>query len=123
LKKIKNDIPNKKYTIAGNIRVSSMGLCPLNNDSAIVSRLSCAAPCYNGQYALKDPSLKKLLPFVCDGFCRMHLFEDSIMEDFSNIEELYEAGINEFVFDFSTLDAKYIPILLNKFFLYIQNVK
>ena len=44
-------------------------------------------------------------------------------EDFSNIEELYDAGINEFVFDFSTLDAKYIPILLNKFFLYIQNVK
>ena len=123
LKKIKNDIPNKKYTVAGNIRVSSMGLCPLNNDSAIVSRLSCAAPCYNGQYALKDPSLKKMLPFVCDGFCRMHLFEDSIMEDFSNIEELYEAGINEFVFDFSTLDAKYIPILLNKFFLFIQNVK
>jgi hypothetical protein len=123
LKKIKNDIPNKKYTVAGNVRVSSMGLCPLNNDSAIVSRLSCAAPCYNGQYALKDPSLKKMLPFVCDGFCRMHLFEDSIMEDFSNIEELYEAGINEFVFDFSSLDAKYIPILLNKFFLFIQNVK
>ena len=123
LKKIKNDIPNKKYTIAGNIRISSMGLCPLNNDSAIVSRLSCSAPCYNGQYALKDPSLKKMLPFVCDGFCRMHLFEDSIMEDFSNIEELYEAGINEFVFDFSTLDAKYIPILLNKFFSFIENVK
>ncbi len=123
LKKIKNDIPNRKYTIAGNIRVSSLGLCPLNNDSAIISRLSCAAPCYQGQYALKDPSLKKMLPFVCDGFCRMHLFENSIMSDFSKLEELYNAGINEFVFDFSTLDAKFIPILLNKFFNYIQNVK
>ncbi|MBQ8460061.1 U32 family peptidase [bacterium] len=115
LKKIKNDIPNKKYTIAGNIRVSSLGLCPLNNDSAIVSRLSCKAPCYGGQFALKDPSLKKIYPFVCDGFCRMHMFEDTIKDDFSNIEELYNAGINEFVFDFSSLDAKYIPILLNKF--------
>lgn len=123
LKKIKNDVPNKKYTIAGNIRVSSMGLCPLNNDSAIVSRLSCKAPCYHGQYALKDPSLKKLFPFVCDGFCRMHMFEDLIKDDFSNLQELSDAGINEFVFDFSALDSKYIPYLLNKFFNYVSNLK
>ena len=50
--------------IGGNIRVSSMGLCPLNNDSAIISRLSCKAPCHNGCYALKDPSLNKIFP-VC----------------------------------------------------------
>lgn len=123
LKKIKNDIPNKKYTIGGNIRVSSMGLCPLNNDSAIVSRLSCKAPCYGGQFALTDPSLKKLLPFVCDGFCRMHMFEDKIMDDFSMISALYNAGINEFVFDFSALNHKYIPLLLNKFLNTVQNVK
>ncbi len=123
LKKIKNDIPNKKYTIGGNIRVSSMGLCPLNNDSAVVSRLSCKAPCHNGCYALKDPSQKKLFPFVCDGFCRMHMFEDRISDDFSNIEELYNAGINEFVFDFSALHPKYIPLLLNKFFSTVQNSK
>lgn len=123
LKKIKNYIPNKKYTIGGNIRVSSMGLCPLNNDSAIVSRLSCKAPCYGGQYALTDPSLKKLLPFVCDGFCRMHMFEDRILDDFSMVETLYNAGINEFVFDFSALNSKYIPFLLNKFLNTVQNVK
>jgi len=120
LKKIKNDIPNKKYTIGGNIRVSSMGLCPLNNDSAVVSRLSCKAPCHNGCYALKDPSLKKIYPFVCDGFCRMHMFEDKILDDFSSVEELYKAGINEFVFDFSALHPKYIPLLLNKFFTAVQ---
>lgn len=116
LKKIKNEIPNRKYTIGGNIRISSMGLCPLNNDSAVVSRLSCKAPCHNGNYALKDPYNDKLLPFVCDGFCRMHLFEDKVLDDFSNVKELYEAGINEFVFDFSALPPKYIPLLLNKFF-------
>ena len=60
IKKIKNDIPNKKYTIAGNIRVPSLGLCPLNNDSAIISRLSCKAPCHRGGYALHDPSLDKI---------------------------------------------------------------
>lgn len=116
IKKIKNDIPNKKYTIAGNIRVPSLGLCPLNNDSAIISRLSCKAPCHRGGYALHDPSLDKLLPFTCDGFCRMHMFEDTILERFDELEELSKAGINEFVFDFSALNAKFVPLLLNKFF-------
>ncbi len=117
IKKIKNDIPNKKYTIAGNIRVPSLGLCPLNNDSAIISRLSCKAPCHRGGYALHDPSLDKLLPFTCDGFCRMHMFEDTILERFDDLEELAKAGVNEFVFDFSALNAKFVPMLLNKFFI------
>lgn len=121
LKKIKNDIPNRKYTIAGNKRVPSMGLCPLNNDSAIISRLSCKAPCHQGGFALKDPSLDKLFPFTCDGFCRMHMFEDNVIQDFSKIKELADAGVNEFVFDFSALNAKYIPVLLNEFFNNINN--
>ncbi len=114
-KKVKNIIPNKKYTIAGNIRVPSLGLCPLNNDSAIISRLSCAAPCHRGGYALRDPYLNKLFPFTCDGFCRMHMFEDKILDDFNNLEMLKKAGINEFIFDFSALNAKFVPILLDKF--------
>ncbi len=114
-KKVKNIIPNKKYTIAGNIRVPSLGLCPLNNDSAIISRLSCAAPCHRGGYALKDPSINKVFPFTCDGFCRMHMFEDRVLEDFEDVERLHKAGINEFIFDFSALNAKFVPILLDKF--------
>ena len=115
LKKIKNLIPNKKITIAGNVRVPSMGLCPLNNDSAVVSRLSCKAPCHRGGFALKDPSLDKLFPFTCDGFCRMHMFEDKILENYSMIDDFLRAGINEFVFDFSALHAKFIPILLTNY--------
>lgn len=115
VKKIKNTIENKKYTIAGNIRVPSLGLCPLNNDSAIISRLSCKAPCHKGGYALKDPSLKKIYPFTVDGFCRMHMFEDKILERFNEIDELTSIGINEFVFDFSALNEKFIPILLTNF--------
>lgn len=117
IKKVKNDIPFRKYTIAGNIRVPSMGLCPLNNDNAVVSRLSCKAPCHQGEFALHDPSLDKLLPFTCDGFCRLHMFEDRVLEDFSIVPELYEAGVNEFVFDFSALNSKFISVLLDKFFL------
>ena len=121
IKKIKNDIPNRKFTIAGNIRVPSLGLCPLNNDSAIISRLSCKAPCHRGGYALHDPSLNKLFPFTCDGFCRMHMFEDKILDNFDNVEELYNAGVNEFVFDFSALNAKFVPLLLEKFFKEVNN--
>ncbi len=116
IKKIKHEIPVKKYTIAGNIRVPSLGLCPLNNDSAIISRLSCQAPCHRGGYALYDPSLEKTFPFTCDGFCRMHMFEDIILEQFDKIEQLANAGVNEFIFDFSALNAKFLPVLLNKFF-------
>ena len=116
IKKVKNIIPNRKYTIAGNMRVPTLGLCPLNNDSAIISRLSCAAPCHRGGYALHDPSLDKIYPFTCDGFCRMHMFEDCIMEDFSDVEELAKAGVNEFVFDFCALNARFVPVLLEKFF-------
>lgn len=115
IKKIKNHIPNKKLTIAGNVRVPSLGLCPLNNDSAIVSRLSCKAPCHNGDYALKDPSLNKVLPFVVDGFCRMHMFQDYILHLYEHVEMLEKIGINEFVVDLSNLPPKYVSILLTHF--------
>ncbi|MDD3150320.1 MAG: U32 family peptidase, partial [Candidatus Gastranaerophilales bacterium] len=52
IKKIKNKIPKRKLTIAGNIKVPSSGLCPLNNDSAILSRLSCKAPCHKGNWGI-----------------------------------------------------------------------
>lgn len=115
IKKVKNLIPNKKLTIAGNVRVPSLGLCPLNNDTAIVSRLSCKAPCHNGNYALKDPSLKKVLPFVVDGFCRMHMFQDYILHLYEYIPKLEKIGINEFVLDLSDLPPKYVSILLTHF--------
>ena len=115
IKKIKNIIPNKKLTISGNVRVPTLGLCPLNNDTAIVSRLSCKAPCHNGNYALKDPSLKKVLPFVVDGFCRMHMFKDYILHLCKYVKKLEKIGINEFVIDLSDLPPKYVSILLTHF--------
>ncbi len=112
LKRLKNIIPNTKLTVAGGIRVPSQGLCPLNNDSAIISRLSCKAPCHKGNYALKDPSLNKVYPFIVDGFCRMHMFEDEILDNFDYISRLEQLGINEFVIDFSSLPASFVPKLL-----------
>lgn len=116
LKKIKDTVENKKYTIAGNIRIPSLGLCPLNNDSAIISRLSCKAPCHKGEYALKDPSLHKIYPFIVDGFCRMHMFDEQVLQKFDEVDKLVKIGINEFVFDFSALPANLVPILLTNFF-------
>ena len=45
----------------------------------------------------------------------MHMFEDKVLEDFDDVDRLKKAGINEFIFDFSALNAKYVPILLDKF--------
>ncbi len=112
IKKVKNIIPRRKITIAGNVRVPSLGLCPLNNDSAIISRLSCKAPCHNGHYALKDPTVDKTFPFVVDGFCRMHMYSSKILHLYDYMDEFEQIGINEFVVDLSNLNAKFLPIML-----------
>ena len=118
--KLDKSIVRKKYKIAGNIKVPSLGLCPLNNDSAIISRLSCQAPCHNGNYAIFDPSLNKIFPFTTDGFCRMHMYKDEILENYHLVENLQNIGINEFVFDLNTFNGNYVSIFLTKFlnFLY-----
>jgi hypothetical protein len=43
------------------------------------------------------------------------MFEDTVLQDFDNVEEYLKAGINEFVFDFSNLDARYISVMLTNF--------
>ncbi|MEI7473374.1 MAG: U32 family peptidase [bacterium] len=112
---IGSNIPNRKLTIGGNIRIPSSGLCPLNNDPAILSRLSCFAPCHHGSYAISDPLKKKLFPIAVDGFCRMHLFEEKVLDLFKSIPKIADAGINEFSIDFSGLTHKLIPVLLNRY--------
>jgi len=123
IEKIEDKIPNKQITIAGNSRVPSSGLCPLNKDSAILTRLSCSAPCHNGIFAIQDKMAKKSFPIAVDGFCRMHMFKDKILDLYKYIGVFQEIGINEFMIDFSSLPAKFVPILLNKYFDSLYNPK
>ncbi|MDD3014327.1 MAG: U32 family peptidase [Candidatus Gastranaerophilales bacterium] len=115
INEIKNKISVRKLTIAGSKRIPSLGLCPLNNEHAILSRLSCAAPCHLGTYAILDPSIQKIFPISVDGFCRMHLFKDNILDLFKYIKFFSEIGINEFSIDFNCLPANLLPVLLNRF--------
>ncbi len=108
-------IPLRKLTISGNIRVPSLGLCPLNNDPAILSRLKCKAPCHGGPFAIEDPILHQFYPFITDGFCRMHMFRDEILDLCKYIKVFDEIGINEFVIDMSSLDSKFLPVLITNF--------
>ena len=112
LDKINFLVPRRKLTIAGNVRIPCLGLCPLNTDSAINSRLSCMAPCQRGTFAISDPSLEKLYPIVPDGFCRMHMYKDKIINLFAYTDEFSKWGINEFVLDLNNLGAKFVPIIL-----------
>ncbi len=114
-KEIEKSIQNRKLTIAGNLRIPSLGLCPLNDDSATIPRLYCKSPCRQNSYAIKDPSLDKVYPFIVDGFCRMHMFKDKLFEMYKYIPLLKKIGINEFVIDLSAIPAKFIPTILTNF--------
>ena len=118
LKKVKKLIPSRKIFIAGCKRIDSLGLCPLNCDSAVISRLSCSAPCHKGHYALYDPTLDKEFPFVVDGFCKMHMFETGVVENFDKIEFYTEHGINEFIIDFTAIYPPLIPEILKKYLMH-----
>ncbi len=112
--KVKSKIQRIKLQIAGSIRVPSLGLCPMNNDQAILSRLSCSAPCHKGNYSILDPGINKSFPFVVDGFCRMHLFKDKILDMSEHIKLFQSIGINEFVIDFSGLIPELVPVMLTR---------
>jgi len=112
---VKTKVLTRKLTIAGSKRIPCLGLCPLNNENAVLSRLSCVAPCHNGNYSIIDPGIKNAFPFTVDGFCRMHLFKDSILDLFKYIKVFSEIGINEFSIDFNSLPANLLPVLLNRF--------
>ena len=112
---IKEDVPTRKLTVAGSIRIPCSGLCPLNLDSAVLSRLSCAAPCQKRRYAIVDKDRNKNYTILVDGFCRMHLYRDKVLDLFKYIRVLEEMGINEFVIDFNALTSKLVPVLLNRY--------
>ena len=115
LETIKDDVPNRKLAVAGSMRIPCSGLCPLNLDSAVLSRLSCPAPCQKRRYAITDKDRNKNYTILVDGFCRMHLYRDKILDLFQYLRKLENIGINEFVIDFNALSSKLVPVLLNRY--------
>jgi len=112
---IKYDIPVRKLTVAGSIRIPCSGLCPLNMDSAVLSRLSCSAPCRQRRFAITDKDRNKNYTILVDGFCRMHLYRDKILDLFKYMRTLENIGINEFIIDFNALSSKLVPVLLTRY--------
>jgi len=112
---IKDDIPIRKLAIAGSMRIPCSGLCPLNLDSAVLSRLSCPAPCQKRRFAITDKDRNKNYTILVDGFCRMHLYRDKVLDLFKYIKVLEDIGINEFVIDFNALTSKLVPVLLTRY--------
>ncbi|MDD3594222.1 MAG: U32 family peptidase [Candidatus Gastranaerophilales bacterium] len=115
IRTIKDDVPNKKLTIAGSIKIPCSGLCPLNHDSAVLSRLTCPAPCQKRRFAITDKDRSKTYTLIVDGFCRMHLYRDKILDLFQYVRPLLKIGINEFIIDFSALTSKLVPVLITRY--------
>lgn len=112
---IVGQIPVRKLTVGGNVRIQSSGLCPLNKDPVVVSRLSCTAPCQRSYYAMFDPAAQKPFPFAVDGFCRMHMYKNQVLDIFNYVPKLQKIGINEFIIDFHSLPSKFVPVMLTRF--------
>ena len=109
------DIPTKSLMILGTSKLHTSGLCPLNSDIAVVSRLSCKAPCQKASYAIVDPFTNEMLPMVLDGFCRFHLVNSYIEDRLKNINKYISIGITDFIIDFSALPAEMINPLLDRY--------
>lgn len=109
----KKIILNRKYTVGGNISIPSTGLCPLNDNPPTFSRLNCEAKCKTGIFSIENGT--KIYPFITDGFCRAHFFENKISTEYKNIKIYEGIGINEFVLDITAINDEFIPTIMNNF--------
>lgn len=110
-------IKDKSVVILGPSKLDTSGLCPLNSDIAVISRLQCKAPCQKANYAVVDPYTNEMLPMVLDGFCRLHLFHSYIEDHLQSYDKFIEAGITDFIVDFTALPPEMINPLLDRYVL------
>ena len=52
---------------------------------------------------------------MVDGFCKMHMFEEEIIQNFDKIPYYLNLGINEFIIDFSSIHSPLVPKLLTNY--------
>ncbi|MDD3419601.1 MAG: hypothetical protein PHE78_03250, partial [Candidatus Gastranaerophilales bacterium] len=71
--------------------------------------------CQRSYYAMFDPDAQRLFPIAVDGFCRMHMYKNQVLDIFKYVPELRKIGINEFIIDFHSIPSKFVPILLTRF--------
>lgn len=115
LQKIKSYVPKQKLTVCGSISVDSEGLCPLNSLPPEISRINCNAACQKELYAIEDYHTNSIYPFISDGFCKMHLYENKILDLSSYVQSFKQIGITEFTIDMSILKKEFVSILLTRF--------
>ena len=92
-----------KYTTIGNTEIEILDICPLKTNSQEKNGLFCKAPCNTGKtYTLQKE--RECCPFITDGFCKVHIFENKIK--YVPINNLKEININSYILDVSALDEE-----------------
>ena len=92
-----------KYTTIGNTEIEILDICPLKTNSQEKNGLFCKAPCNTGKtYTLQKE--RECCPFITDGFCKVHIFENKIK--YVPINNLKEININSYIIDVSALDEE-----------------
>lgn len=109
------NIDMRSLVIAGISKLKTSGLCPLNNDLAIVSRLECMAPCQKTSYAITDPFTGKVYPMILDGFCRFHLVKSYLDDHLQFINRYIESGITDFILDCRGLPSEMLLPLIERY--------
>ena len=94
------DIKNRKFTIFEKKEIYVADFCPLNTAGFGKSGLYCKAPCSKNNYAFKNPETEEIIPFMTDGFCNTHFYNNNNYNIY-NYNELMQKGINRFIVDLS----------------------
>ena len=120
IKHLEDEIPRRKLTVLGNIRVLNQELYTFNFISDKLSKLNIDEKS-NNIYAIEDTFSHKMYPFVSDNFGQMHFFKDEILDLCKYINIFEEMGINEFVIDLTASDSQLVSLLITKFLNSLNN--
>lgn len=115
------DLEIRSLVIAGISKVKTSGLCPMNNDLAIISRLQCQAPCQRSSYAISDPFSNQLYPMILDGFCRFHLIKNTLDDYLPHIDKYIQAGITDFILDCRGIPSSLVVPMIHRYCQAISN--
>jgi len=120
IKHLEDEIPRRKLTVLGNIRVLNQELYTFNFISDKLSKLNIDEKS-NNIYAIEDTFSHKIYPFVGDNFGKKHFFKDEILDLCKYINIFEEMGINEFVIDLTASDSQLVSLLITKFLNSLNN--
>ena len=93
----------KCFKIFGNVEIACSSKCLLKTTSE-ENGIFCKAPCACGKTFFAEKSGGERYPFISDGFCCNHFYDEKVLNLTDRIKELKSVGIDVFEVDLSAFD-------------------